>query len=89
MARTSRIEMRAEPERVRRIRHAAALTHQSVSSFVLDAASERADDVIAQNAMTVVSDDFFDALLEALDRPPKKNAALARRASQSRRVTQH
>jgi uncharacterized protein (DUF1778 family) len=89
MARTARIELRAEPEREERIRYAAALAHQSVSSFVLDAASHRADELIAESTVTVVSDEFFDTLLDALERPPKKNAVLARRAKQPRRVTQH
>lgn len=88
MARTARIELRAEPEREERIRYAASLTHQSVSSFVLDAASDRADELIAESTVTVVSDEYFDTLLDALERPPKKNEALARRAKQRRRVTQ-
>ena len=36
--RTSRIELRADPERERRIRYAAELERQSVSAFVLGAA---------------------------------------------------
>lgn len=88
MARTARIELRAEPEREERIRLAASLTHQSVSSFVLDAASDRADELIAESTVTVVPDDFFDALLDALGRPPKEHEALARRARQRRRVIQ-
>lgn len=43
MGRTARIELRAEPEREERIREAARLSNQSLSSFVLDAASERAE----------------------------------------------
>jgi uncharacterized protein (DUF1778 family) len=88
VARTARIELRAEPEREERIRFAAQLRHQSVSSFVLDAASDRAEEVIADSAVTLVPSAFFDELLAALDRPPKKNAALARRAAQRRRVIQ-
>lgn len=89
MARTARIELRAEPEREEKIRYAAALVHQSVSSFVLDAASARADSLIAEASTTVVSAAFFDELLDALERPPRKNEALARRARGPRRITQH
>lgn len=89
VARTARIELRAEPEREERIRYAAALSHQSVSAFVLDAAAQRADELIAESTVTVVSDEFFDTLVKALERPPKRNEALARRAKQPRRVTQH
>lgn len=61
-----------------------SIRRQSVSSFVLDAASLRADEPIAESAVTVVSDEFFDTLLDALERPPKKNETLARRAKQAR-----
>jgi len=88
MARTARIELRAEPEREERIRYAAALAHQSVTSFVLDAASDRAEQLIAESTATVVSDDYFAALIDALERPPHENEALARRAAAPRRVTQ-
>jgi uncharacterized protein (DUF1778 family) len=45
---------RADPERERRIRYAAELERQSVSAFVLDAAAERAEHVIASASSTVV-----------------------------------
>lgn len=89
MARTARIELRAEPDREQRIRLAADLAHQSMTSFVLDAATERADEVIAAAATTVVSGEFFDALLAALDEPPEPNGALSRTARRTRRVRQH
>lgn len=89
MSRSARIELRAEPEREERIRYAASLAHQSVSAFVLDAAAQRADELIAESTVTVVSDEFFDTLLAALERPPKKNEALVRLAKKRRRVTQH
>jgi uncharacterized protein (DUF1778 family) len=83
MARTARIELRAEPEREERIRYAATLAHQSVSSFVLDAAADRADELIAALSVTVVPDEFFETLLDALERPPVMNEALARHARQT------
>jgi|GraSoiStandDraft_17_1057272.scaffolds.fasta_scaffold96293_1 uncharacterized protein (DUF1778 family) len=88
MARTERIELRAEPEEEARIRLAASLTHKSMTSFVLEAAAERAEQTIAQAATTVVPADFFDTLYKALDAPPVPNVALARAAKRSRRVTQ-
>lgn len=86
--RTSRIELRADPERERRIRYAAELEHQSVSAFVLGAAAERAEEVIASASATSVSSDFFDQLWDALEAPPAPNPALQRRARASRRVDQ-
>lgn len=86
--RTSRIELRADPEREQRIRYAAELTHQSLSAFVLAAAAERAEQVIASSTATVVPSEFFDQLWDALDAPPRPSEALRRRASAPRQVDQ-
>jgi len=86
--RTSRLEIRADPERERRIRFAAELSHQSVSTFVLDAAGEKAERVIAASTATSVPSEFFDQLWEALDAPPRPNEPLRRRAAQPRRAQQ-
>jgi uncharacterized protein (DUF1778 family) len=88
MARTARIELRAEPEREERIREAARLSNQSLSSFVLDAASERAEEVLQAATTTTVSADYFDQLHRALDEPPAPNPTLQRAARQARRVVQ-
>lgn len=80
--------MRAEPERERRIRAAARLANQSLTSFVLDAASERAEEVLHAASTTTVAADFFDRLHEALSEPPEPNAALRRVAQRARRVEQ-
>ncbi len=88
MTRTARIELRAEPEREQRIRLAAELADQSMTAFVLDAATERADEVIAAATTTTVPADFFDALLAALDRPAEPNEPLTRAARRPRRVRQ-
>ncbi len=88
MPRTARIELRADPEREQRIRFAAELNHQSLSSFVLDAAAARAEQVIAAASATVVPSEFFDELWAALDAPPSPNEALAKRARSPRAVEQ-
>jgi uncharacterized protein (DUF1778 family) len=87
-ARTSRIELRADPERDQRIRYAAELEHQSVSAFVLDAASDRAEQVITSASATVVPSDFFDQLWNALEGPTSPSAPLAQRAQVRWRVEQ-
>jgi len=87
-ARTSRLELRADPERERRIRVAAELSHQSVSAFVLDAAGEKAERVIAASVATSVPSGFFGQLWEALDAPQQPIEPLRRRASEPRRVQQ-
>jgi uncharacterized protein (DUF1778 family) len=87
-SRTSRLELRADPERERRIRYAAELSRQSVSAFVLDAAGEKAERVIAASSATSVPSEFFDRLWEALDAPSRPNESLRRRAAEPRQVQQ-
>jgi uncharacterized protein (DUF1778 family) len=77
-ARTDRIEARVEPDRAERIRFASTLLHQSTSSFVVDAATDRAERVIADHAYTAVPSDYFDKLLAALDEPARPVPALVR-----------
>jgi uncharacterized protein (DUF1778 family) len=70
VARTECIELRAEPEREQRIRYAAKSAGQSLTDFMLDAASERAEQDITSARVTVVPADVFDALWDARDEPP-------------------
>lgn len=80
MSKTERIEFRADPAQQARIQEAARLVNQSMSAFTLTAAVERADEIVATWTTTTVPPEFFDRLTEALDRPPRPNAALARAA---------
>lgn len=86
-SKTARIELRADVERAQRIRDAADLSRESVSAFVLNAASQRADQVIAAASVTVAPADWFDAVWQALEAPPSPNPALRARARGPRRVT--
>lgn len=83
---TGRFEFRIRPEVKERIEYAAQLVRVPVGDFVRTAAEDRADEVIRVQAATVMPSDFFDALLTALDEPPRPNAALARGARRSRKV---
>ena len=67
------------------MRYAARLSRQSLRAFVLEAATERAEQVIASAAVTTVPPDFFDALWQALGYRPTPNPALRRRACSQRR----
>lgn len=69
--RSGRIEARIEPTRVERIRFASQLVEESMSSFVVQAAIERAERVIAERTCTTVDDDYFDKLVASLDEPAK------------------
>lgn len=69
--RSERIEARIEPTRIQRIRFASRLVEESMSSFVVQAATERAERVIAEHAFTTVDDNYFDKLIASLDEPAK------------------
>ena len=53
-ARTERIKARIDPESAERIRYASALEHTSLSGFMVAAAAEKAERVIAEHAYTLV-----------------------------------
>lgn len=74
--RTDRIEARIEPERAERIRFASRLVDESMSAFMVRAAADRAERVIAEHQFTLVDDDYFERLLAALDGPARPVAAL-------------
>lgn len=76
-SRTERVEARIAPDEHSRIKRAADLAHTSISSFMVAAAAEKADRVIAEHHTTTVRAGFFDELLAALDTPGVLNAALA------------
>ncbi len=86
---TDRIESRVSAEARARIEQAAAMTGVSVSSFMVDSAVERAEELIAEYTTTIVPADYFDSLLAALDEPDPapRLAKAAADARRSRRIT--
>lgn len=85
---TDRMEARVSPEERQRIEQAAAVTGISVSAFMVNAAVDRAEEVISESATTTVPAGYFDALLVALDEEesaPRLSRA-AKEASRNRRV---
>jgi uncharacterized protein (DUF1778 family) len=85
MSATARLEVRVRPEVKARIERAAELAQVPVSDFVRSAAEERAEAVLAEHqTQTHVPADFFDALLDALDAPPRANPALTKAAERAR-----
>ncbi len=79
----TRLNFRVRPETERRLRTAAAASDQSLTDFVISAAEERADEVLASH--TLVPAEYYEALLAALDEPPQPNEALISAARQRRR----
>jgi len=75
---TERFEIRLPEEALLQIREAAGLERMSASKFALDAALERAQEVIAAQRTWRVPVSFFEELLSALDAPPVINEALAK-----------
>lgn len=85
-AKTQRIEMRTDAESEALIAHAARLTHQSVSAFVLGAATAEARRVLARMDHVVMPADQFDVLISSLDSPAEA-PSLMRAAREPRRFT--
>ena len=66
---TARLEMRIPPEKAELIRQAAGARGESVTGFVLQAATRAAEEELAVERETLVPPAFFDELLAALDAP--------------------
>lgn len=82
---TDRLETRLSPDERDRIERAASAAGVSVSAFMVGAAVERADEIIAATTTTIVPADYFDSLLAALDEPGGA-PQLAKAAKRSRRT---
>lgn len=82
------INMRVRPEQKRRIAAAAEIENAGLTAFVLGAAEEKAERVLAAHATTIIPAEFFDAFYASLDEPARANPALAAVAARRRRVTQ-
>lgn len=87
--RSDRIEARLLPEERAAIDRAAAQEGVSRSTFVVVAAVEKAERLIAEEATTRIPPSFFDDLLAALDAagPAPALARAAERAHRERRLT--
>lgn len=83
---TDRFEARLSTDERERIERAAATAGQSMSAFMVGAAVDRADEVIAAVMTTVVPTDYFDGLLAVLDEP-EPAPRLAEAAGRARRTS--
>jgi uncharacterized protein (DUF1778 family) len=81
---TDRLEVRTDAETGDLIRRGAALAHTSTSQFVVDAARDRAEVLVARADVTLMSAAQFDALMASLDHPTPM-PALQRAAERPRR----
>jgi uncharacterized protein (DUF1778 family) len=72
-----RLQLRVDAVSKRRLEEAASEAHLSVSAFVLQAASQAADDLLAERQTIHLSPDAAAAFTEALNRPARVNERLA------------
>ena len=82
---TDRLETRLSPDERDRIERAASTAGVSMSAFMVGAAVDRAEEIIAATTTTVVRADYFEGLLAALDEP-EAAPQLAKAAKRSRRT---
>ncbi len=83
-AKAARLESRLTSTQRKQIEQAAALAGESVSSFVVLAALDRADILVSERASTVVPAAYFDQLVASLDQP-EDAPRLAHAARETRR----
>ena len=69
IAKSRRIEARIDAVSEQAIARAAELVGQSRSSFVVAAALREADRVLGRSDITLMSDEQFDAMMDAFDHP--------------------
>ncbi|MFD3509533.1 DUF1778 domain-containing protein [Nocardia sp. NPDC058666] len=66
-AKTERAEFRVDDALRAKMQRAAELVHEQQSEFIRRAVFERAERILAQELITVMSAEQFDALLDSLD----------------------
>jgi len=70
------INMRIRPAQRELISRAAELRHKSVSEFMIDAATEAAEDALLNQRIFLVDDDRYKQILRLMDSPVSDNPAL-------------
>ncbi len=81
---SERIEIRTTPDDGALINEAAKIRNQTVSAFVVQAATSEAGRVLGRAAHTIMPAEQFDLLMASLDEPDDAEV-LARAARQPRR----
>lgn len=76
MAKTTPINMRVEPEQQQLLNRAAALTHKDRTTFIMEAACERAEEVLLDQRLFQLDEEKFEEFQAALDAPVEDIPAL-------------
>jgi len=79
--RNSRLSTRLTPEQKALFEHAARVSGQSLTQFVLAAARQAAEQIIQQHEVIVLSVRDSQAVMAALAQPPSANDALRQAAA--------
>lgn len=80
----ARLDFRIDADTKDRIERAAKLTRESTSGFVIHAAADRADNLLARADVTIMPAGQFDEILASLD-VADETSALARLGQSERR----
>ncbi len=78
MSQSVAINMKADPRVRSLIDRAAKLAHKNRTEFVLEAAVQRAEEVIVDQALISVDAERYQKFLDALDAAPVSNPRLQR-----------
>ncbi len=80
-----RLQIRVDPADKALLERAAAATHLNVSAFVVQAASARAEQVLAERPSIRLPPEAAAAFTEALEQPAEVNERLARALRRKRK----
>jgi uncharacterized protein (DUF1778 family) len=83
----NRLQIRVDPANKALLERAAAASHLNVSSFVMQAAALRAEEVLAERSSIRLSADAATAFSEALERPAEVNQRLASALARTRKFS--
>ena len=75
-SRSERVDLRMTPSAKRTLQQAAALTHKTLTEFLLDSGLHSAFDTLADRRLFQLDDANWKAFIAALDAPPRNNPAL-------------
>jgi len=90
LTKNRRIEARADEETAAIIQEAAELCNETISSFVVEAAREKAERLIGRADRTFMPAEMFDEMMAALNdanRPAQPVAAMVELFSRPSRIT--
>lgn len=74
--RSGRLGLRTTPEQESLLRRAAAISHKTLTEFVLDSVCQAAEQTLLDQRLFMVSEEQAKTLLELFDRPAEENTGL-------------